>query len=467
MRRLLALLSLILIYGIVHAQINLPIEVQAELLQQQIFAEIGSGDKPKAIGSLDRYRQLGTPIPPALLYAEAVLVEKDDAGRALAAIEQYLTESPSTEPNRQAALTLYTRVLPIVQADATARARHDERTAEWQGATQARTAAKAAQKPATQHATVYLFRKKGVTGSGADFIVETTAGEVGRLSNDSWMKADILAGQQTLTMRWPFETPSAPSRAELEMQLSPGQTYYFLGSNREGTIFTLRGRGAQISITPISATEFEAFSAKARGESRSSMGNILAAVATGVAMNESNRAQNAAAVEVVASQAMLVQPSPPFAPAPGGPSQAEQIAALQQQIAQMQQSQSTGSVSAPQQQPQESAVQTPVRPPQPPPQRQQPARPVPTASFEHMPRYENGENGGLIYNAVITNTGEATLTCSVVLTGLQYTGDRNITGQYRDRRTVVVYPGREGKAGFGGVVPNSGNYDVSCARFNP
>lgn len=91
------------------------------------------------------------------------------------------------------------------------------------------------------------------------------------------------------------------------------------------------------------------------------------------------------------------------------------------------------------------------------------------ANFNHGDRYESDGRGGVVYVAWVQNTGSVPLSCDVTVRGLTWsvttagTNQQNLQDNYSDRRRVVVYPGREGTAGFSRAVANSGRYEVACA----
>jgi hypothetical protein len=98
-----------------------------------------------------------------------------------------------------------------------------------------------------------------------------------------------------------------------------------------------------------------------------------------------------------------------------------------------------------------------------------PSRPVsqPKSSFVHGDRYESDGQGGLIYVAYVRNDGEVALSCDFRVSGLVWSSaatNTNLQNNYSDRRTALVYPGREGTAGFSRVVAKSGSYQVNCAH---
>lgn len=93
--------------------------------------------------------------------------------------------------------------------------------------------------------------------------------------------------------------------------------------------------------------------------------------------------------------------------------------------------------------------------------------PALNASFKHSSRYESNGSGGLVYVVAVLNDGGAVLKCDVQVSALVWNaggGPQNLQSNYSDRRQVVVYPGREGTAGFGRVVANTGKYELSCER---
>jgi hypothetical protein len=89
------------------------------------------------------------------------------------------------------------------------------------------------------------------------------------------------------------------------------------------------------------------------------------------------------------------------------------------------------------------------------------------SSFVHGQRYEATDGGGLRYVAYVQNDGQVPLECDVRVSGIVWNsvgGPTNLQSNYNDRRRIWVYPGREGTAGFAGVVANSGRYEVDCKR---
>lgn len=90
-----------------------------------------------------------------------------------------------------------------------------------------------------------------------------------------------------------------------------------------------------------------------------------------------------------------------------------------------------------------------------------------TAGFKHGSRYESDGSGGLKYIAYVQNDGLVVLACDIRLKGTIWNrsgGANSVQNGYSDRRRVVVYPGREGVAGFSSVVANSGSYEVTCNK---
>lgn len=94
------------------SQSNLPVEVQAKILDSRIVDAARAERMTEALGIIDQYRALegkGITMPPAILFFESVAAEKAaDPVRAFKAIEQYLKAAPVSDQNYQEAIRRYT-----------------------------------------------------------------------------------------------------------------------------------------------------------------------------------------------------------------------------------------------------------------------------------------------------------------------------------------------------------------------
>lgn len=206
------------------AQSSLPPGVQAELLQLEIVAEVKAGDGPKALDSIDRYRDLKVPVPPPLLYAEAALAEAADPGRSLAAIEQYLTEAPASDPDRQSALILYTRVRPVVERDPDVQSAYRQRVERNRrlGAGNAGAGEPVAGSTPSS-ATVIFFRPKKFAGSGQILRVRDATGQLGQISSGKYFTITVPPGKHQFYMTTGL---LSPDEDVLDLDVEPGATYY-------------------------------------------------------------------------------------------------------------------------------------------------------------------------------------------------------------------------------------------------
>lgn len=109
-------LSTIALPVVSFAQDALPASVQADLLQNQIGDAVKAGDFDKALSDFDRYRALGVPLAPSMLYLEArASIAANDLLRAKRVFEQYFTGGGQSDPNYKDALGLYSSILPAVR----------------------------------------------------------------------------------------------------------------------------------------------------------------------------------------------------------------------------------------------------------------------------------------------------------------------------------------------------------------
>jgi ferredoxin-like protein FixX len=105
--------------GLANAQSNLPVQVQADLLQRKLVDAVSRGDSSTALKSVEEYRALKISVPLPMLIVEAKLsAARGDGLRAQAALEEYFQSAKSGDDKYSEALSLYVRVseLPDVQA---------------------------------------------------------------------------------------------------------------------------------------------------------------------------------------------------------------------------------------------------------------------------------------------------------------------------------------------------------------
>ena len=107
MKNLSAVLVLLLSSNI-FAQANLPPEVQADLLEQEIFESLSDKNVEKALEQFSEYRELGIEMSPDMLYLEARTAEAAQKySRSLNVLEEYFKVADSNSENYDQAITLY------------------------------------------------------------------------------------------------------------------------------------------------------------------------------------------------------------------------------------------------------------------------------------------------------------------------------------------------------------------------
>ena len=108
------------LYVIPHSavsQSSLPVEVQADLLQQRIVEALESGDSSSVFSGMDAFRELAVAIPPSLFYVEArAAYLQGDFQRSMKAMNTYLRDSDSTDSFYQQAIRFYPELNETVVA---------------------------------------------------------------------------------------------------------------------------------------------------------------------------------------------------------------------------------------------------------------------------------------------------------------------------------------------------------------
>jgi len=104
--------------------------------------------------------------------------------------------------------------------------------------------------------TVVFFRERKFAGSAVSFIVRENNVELGKLSSGAYFVVNLPKGPHK------FEVHSE-AKDELNMEVDPGETYYFIGTISMGFMV------GHPHLQPSTATEFDSMSAKLKASSLS------------------------------------------------------------------------------------------------------------------------------------------------------------------------------------------------------